>query len=91
MTARREKQSRQSRSLELRAKEHLLQIDTAAFIVPTDLNVGFLVSWHLSEAERRDVAPQAKSLGNAPTRVAGIYQVCREGEQPAQKKTALCS
>ncbi len=71
---------------ELGAKEHLLGIDTATCRVPTDLNVCFLVSWHLSEAERRNVAPHAKSLGNASTSVAGIYQVCRVGEQPAQKQ-----
>lgn len=53
---------------------------------PTDLNVCLLVGWHLSEAEWRDVAPHAKSLGDASTRVAGIYQVRREGEQPAQKQ-----
>ena len=60
--------------------------DTATCRVPTDLNVCLLVRWHLSEAERRDVAPHAKGLGKAPTRVAGIYQVSGEGEQPAQKQ-----
>lgn len=57
--------------------------------VPTDLNVRLLVSWHLSEAERRHVAPHSKGLGNASTCVAGIDQVCREGEQPARKQRSL--
>lgn len=53
---------------------------------PTDLDVCLLVGRHLSEGERRDVAPHAKSLGDSPTRVAGVHQVCREGEQPARKQ-----
>lgn len=94
---RREKQWRRSRSLELGAKEHLLRTDTATCGAPTNLNVCLLVSWHLSEAERRDVAPHAKRPGDASARVAGIYQVCREGKQPAQKRqhcvvnTGLCT
>lgn len=62
----------------------------------TDLDVGLFVCWHLSEAERRDVAPQGEGLGDPSTRVAGVYQVCREGEQPARRqphgpvKTGLC-
>lgn len=62
----------------------------------TDLDVGLFVCWHLSEAERRDVAPQGEGLGDPSTRVAGVYQVCREREQPARRqphgpvKTGLC-
>lgn len=81
-----EKNSNDKAEDKLRSLESLLGIDTATCSVPTDLNVCFLVSWHLFEAERRDVTPHAKSPGNASTRVAGIYQVCREGEQPAQKQ-----
>lgn len=70
-------------------REHLsLEIDAPTCSVPTDLNVSLLVSSHLSEAERRDVTPHAKSLGDASPRVTGIYQVCWEGEQPAQKKNS---
>ena len=79
-------QHREKYSNEPGAKEHLSGPDTATCRVPTDLNVCFLVRWHLSEAERRDIAPHAKGLGKAPTRVAGIYQVSGEGEQPAQKQ-----
>lgn len=80
--------SRRSGSLEPPGggEEHLLGMDAATCRVPTDLHVCLLVSWHLSEAERRDVAPQAKSLGDASPRVAGIDQVGGEGEQPAQKR-----
>lgn len=69
--------------------EHLLRIDTTTCRAPTDLNVCLLVSWHFSEAERRDIAPHAESLGNASTRVAGIYQVCRVGQQPARKNNSI--
>lgn len=44
----------------------------------TDLYVGLFVGWHLSEAERRDVAPQAEGHGDPSAGVAGVYQVCRE-------------
>lgn len=54
--------------------------------LPTDLNVCLLVRWHLPEAERRDVAPHAKGLGDASARVAGINQVGGEGEQPARER-----
>lgn len=50
----------------------------------TDLYVRLFISWHLSEAERRDVAPQSEGLGDPPACVAGVYQVCGEGEQPAE-------
>lgn len=87
MTAQREKNSDDKAEVwSSGAKQHLSGIDAATCRVLTDLNGCFLVSWHLSEAERWDVAPHAKSLGDASTRVTGIYQVCRVGEQPAQKQ-----
>lgn len=52
----------------------------------TDLDVGLLVGWHLSEAERRHVAPQAEGLGDASAGVAGVDQVCREREQPGGRQ-----
>lgn len=70
-------------------RECLLGIAAITHGVPTNLNVCLLVSLHLSEAERRDVAPHSKGLGNASTCVAGIDQVCREGEQPARKQRSL--
>lgn len=60
--------------------------DAAACWAPTDLYVCLLVGRHLPEAERRDVAPHAEGLGNASPCVAGVYQVCGEGEQPARRQ-----
>lgn len=72
------------------AVETMVQVGLQAVCVvdrvKADLNVCLFVSWHLPEAEWRDIAPHAKSFGNASTSVTGIYQVCRKREQPAQTK-----
>lgn len=88
MTAQTEKERERERGWSSRSQEtSVWDCFSHTKKLPTDFNVCLLVRWHLPEAERRDVAPHAKGLGDASARVAGINQVGGEGEQPARGRS----